>query len=196
MPNQTDTLAFYFSPGSSSMAPHIALHEIGAKFEPRPLFLGGANKEPAYLEMNPEGKVPVLLVNGKPLTEVAAILFYLAKSFPGSKLLPNNLDAEVRAISWMSYVASALHPARTLDAEPRKRVFLTADKKLGRPDWILGDYSIADIHLFRLFWRYVENVKSPAGTFPNLEAHYERMMERPAVKKTIEIENALKASKP
>lgn len=196
MPSQTDTLAFYFSPGSSSMAPHIALHEIGAQFEPRPLFLGGANKQPAYLEMNPEGKVPLLLINGKPLTEVAAILFYLAKSFPAAKLLPNDLAAEVNAISWMSYVASALHPARSLEAEPRKAVFTTADKKLGGPGWILGDYSIADIHLFRLYWRYASQAKLPAGTFPNLEAHSKRMLERPAVKKTIEIEAALNATKP
>jgi glutathione S-transferase len=65
------------------MAPHIALREIGVTFESRPISL--AKKEtriPAYLALNPEGKVPTLLIDGRPLTEVAAILFYLAKRFP------------------------------------------------------------------------------------------------------------------
>jgi glutathione S-transferase len=76
-------LTFYFSPGASSMAPHIALHEVGAPFESRPISLAKKeNRAPAYLALNPEGKVPTLLIGGTPLTEVAAILFYLAKRFP------------------------------------------------------------------------------------------------------------------
>jgi glutathione S-transferase len=66
----------YLSPGSSSMAPHIALHEIGVDFESR--WISFAKREqyaPEYLALNPEGKVPTLLVDGRPLTEVAAILY-------------------------------------------------------------------------------------------------------------------------
>src|SRR4051794_20173626 len=76
-------LTLYFAPGSSSMAPHIALHEIGAPFESRPLsFRRKQNRDPAYLAINPEGKVPTLLIDDRLLTEVAAILFYLARRFP------------------------------------------------------------------------------------------------------------------
>ena len=58
------------------MAVHIALHEVGAAFDAHPLsFHGRENRAPAYLALNPEGKVPTLLVDGRPLTEVAAILF-------------------------------------------------------------------------------------------------------------------------
>ncbi|MBL8837721.1 MAG: glutathione S-transferase N-terminal domain-containing protein, partial [Alphaproteobacteria bacterium] len=82
-------LAFYFAPGSSSMAPHIALHEIGVPFEPRPLsFARKENRTPEFLALNPEGKVPTLLIDGRPLTEVAGILFYLAKRYPEANLLP------------------------------------------------------------------------------------------------------------
>ena len=65
-------LTLYFAPGSSSMAAHIALHEIGVSFEARPLsFRHRENRAPEYLALNPEGKVPTLVVDGKPLTEVA-----------------------------------------------------------------------------------------------------------------------------
>src|SRR5215813_11701439 len=76
-------LTFYFAPGSSSMAPHIGLHEVGASFEPRPMsFKNGDLRRPEHLAINPEGKVPTLVIDGRPLTEVAAILYYLARAFP------------------------------------------------------------------------------------------------------------------
>ncbi|HEV3177765.1 MAG TPA: glutathione S-transferase N-terminal domain-containing protein [Stellaceae bacterium] len=81
-------LTLYFAPGSSSMAPHIGLHEIGAPFESRPVsFARKETRSPAYLALNPDGKVPTLLIDGRPLTEVAGILFYLAKRFPEAGLL-------------------------------------------------------------------------------------------------------------
>jgi len=73
-------LTLYFAPGSSSMAAHIALHEIGVPFESRPLsFARREQRAPEFLALNPEGKVPTLIIDGRPLTEVAAILLYLAK---------------------------------------------------------------------------------------------------------------------
>ena len=52
-------------------------------------------------------------------------------------------------------------------------------------------YSIADIHLFRLYWRLCNALDFPPGLFPHLAAHHDRMMERPAVQKTIAIEEEL-----
>jgi len=76
-------LTLYFAPGTSSFAVHIALHEIGVPFEGKPMsFKGNDLRSPAYLALNPEGKVPTLIIDGRPLTEVAAILYYLAKRFP------------------------------------------------------------------------------------------------------------------
>ena len=58
--------------------------------------------------------------------------------------------------------------------------------------WAVGScYSIADIHLFRLFWRFFNSLKPAPGEFPNLFAHYQRMMDRPAIRKTIETEAAI-----
>jgi glutathione S-transferase len=57
------------------MAAHIALHEVGATFESRPLsFHRKENRTPEYLAINPEGKVPTLVIDGRALTEVAGIL--------------------------------------------------------------------------------------------------------------------------
>jgi glutathione S-transferase len=70
-------------------------------------------------------------------------------------------------------------------------VFEIAERRLGGKEWAVGHYSIADIHLFRLYWRFVGSVKPAPGNYPDLSAHYDRMMARPAVQRTIEIENAI-----
>ncbi|HEV7410671.1 MAG TPA: glutathione S-transferase family protein [Bradyrhizobium sp.] len=185
-------LTLYFAPGSSSMAVHIALHEIGVPFETRPMsFKNQDMRAPEFLALNPEGKVPVLLIDGRPLTEVAAILYYLAKRFPDAELLPrDDPEAEAQALSWMSFSASTLHPARRHGLEYAKQVYGIADRRLG-DGWALGRYSIADIHLFRLYWRLANSLHPAPETFPNLTAHYARMMARPAVQRTIEVEAAV-----
>jgi glutathione S-transferase len=184
-------LTLYFAPGSSSMAVHIALHEIGVPFEGRPLSFKNDLRAPAFLALNPEGKVPVLLVDGRALTEVAAILFYLAKRFPDAELLPrDDIEADAQALSWMSFIASTLHPARQRGLDHAKAAYGIADRRLGN-GWALGRYSIADIHLFRLYWRLANSLHPAPDTFPNLTAHYQRMMARPAVQRTIEVESAI-----
>jgi glutathione S-transferase len=185
-------LALYFTPGASSMAAHIALHEVGVPFESRPLSLTkGEQNAPTYRALNPEGKVPTLLIDGRSLTEVAAILYYLAKQFPDAGLLPRDIEGEAQAISWVSFIASTLHPARRQGLDHVKAVWKIADQRLGPKDWALPNYSIADIHVFRLYWRLVRSVKLEPGAYPNLSAHYDRMMRRPAVRRTIEIESGL-----
>jgi glutathione S-transferase len=185
-------LTLYFAPGSSSFAVHIALHEIGVAFEGKPMsFKNNDLRSPDYLKLNPEGKIPTLLVDGRPLTEVAAILYFLAKRFPDAGLLPrDDVEADAQALSWMSFAASTLHPARRRGLEYAKQVYAVADRRLGS-GWALSQYSIADIHLFRLYWRFANSLKPAPETFPNLTAHYQRMMARPAVQRTIEIESAI-----
>jgi glutathione S-transferase len=186
-------LTLYFSPGASSMATHIALHEVGAPFETRLVSLAKKeNLKPEFLAINPEGKVPTLVIDGRPLTEVAANLWYLAKRFPQAELLPHNdLLAEAEVLSWMSFIASTIHPARRIGVERWKEVFGLADRRLGGGDWAIGRYSIADIHLFRLFWRFHRTVNPAPSDYPGLTAHYQRMMTRPAVQKTCEVEAAI-----
>ena len=174
------------------MAVHVALHETGAPFESQAMsFHKKEMRAPWYLAINPAGKVPTLVVDGKPLTEVAGCLFYLAKRFPEAKLLPVSIEAEAQAISWMSFIASQVHPARRQGLEHVTEIWTIADHKLGSAGWALGSYSIVDIHLFRLWWRVVNSALPRPQGLANLEALYQRMMARPAVARTIAVESAI-----
>jgi glutathione S-transferase len=188
-------LTLDYSPGSSSMATHIGLNEVGAPFELRLTALHREeNRAPEYLAVNPEGKVPALVVDGRPpLTEVAATLWYLARRYPEAGLLPQfgDIEAEARVISRMSFIAATIHPARRAGDERWREVFHLAEQRLGRNQWAVDKYSIADIHLFRLYWRFVKTLEPPRDAYPNLTSHYDRMMARQAVRRTIEAEAAI-----
>jgi glutathione S-transferase len=182
-------MQFFFAPGSSSMAPHIALREVGAPFEPRPIsFARRETREPWFLALNPEGKVPVLVVEGRALTEVAGILWYLAKRYPEAHLLPVD---EAWAVSWMSFLASTVHVAFQRGIDVARSTWTLAEQRLSGAEWALGRYSIVDIHLFRLFWRFSGRAGLNAEMYPGLAAHYSRMMARDAVRRTIAAEEAI-----
>ncbi len=183
----------YQSPGSSSMAVHIALHEVGAPFRTKRINLAERDKDPPeFRAFNPEGKVPTLLIDGRPLTEVAACLYYLAHAWPEAKLFPfGDIEASARAIAWMSFIAATVHPARRQGDDHARSIWGIADQRLGEKTWAAGDaYSIADIHLFRLFWRFGRGLAEGTETYPNLTRHYEQMLLRPAVLKTLAVEAA------
>jgi glutathione S-transferase len=186
-------LTLYIAPGASSMAPHIALNEVGTAFELKPVsFHKRENRTPEFLRISPEGTVPVLSIDGRALTEVAAILYYVARRFPEAKLWPaGNAEQEAQVLSWMSFIASTVHPARRQGLEHARKIYALAEARLGSREWAVGRYSIADIHLFRLFWRFRNSLSPPHEEFPNLIGHYERMMARPAVTKTIATESAI-----
>jgi glutathione S-transferase len=122
-------LTLYFAPGASSMAPHIALFETGAAFEGRPVsFKKDENRTPEYLAINPLGQVPTLVIDGRPLTEVAAILFYLARTYPDAGLLPDDAEGEAQVISWMSFIAATVHPARRQGLDHARTIYALADR--------------------------------------------------------------------
>jgi glutathione S-transferase len=137
--------------------------------------------------------VPTLVIDGRPLTEVAGILFYLAKRYPEANLLPpGDIESDAQAVSWMSFLASSVHPARRLGLDHARGIFGIAERRLRNGPWALGPaYSIVDIHLFRLFWRFCLSLNPDLAEFPLLAAHQDRMMQRPAVKRTFEIEQAI-----
>jgi glutathione S-transferase len=175
------------------MAPHIALHELGIEFESQSLsFARREQREPWFLALNPQGTVPLLMIDDdRPLTEVAAILFYLAQLKPEAGLWPRGSEAQAQAISWMSFLASWVHPARSRGLERARSAYALVERRL-RGTWCVeDDYSIADIHLFRLFWRFSHSAPIEPHEFPNLFAHRARMLARAAVQKTIRIESAI-----
>ena len=94
--------------------------------------------------------------------------------------------------SHLSFLASTVHPAVAQGPERVAEAWRIAEKKLSGKQWCVGEkYSIADIHLFRLYWRLKTALELPKGALSNLAAHHERMMARPAVQKTIRIESEI-----
>ena len=192
-------LTFYHSPGSSSMAVHVALHEVGAPFEARALSLQAKDtRTPEFLAINPNGRVPALVIDGRVLTEVAGCLFYLARTHPAANLLPTgDAEAEAQVVSWMSFLASGVHTAGRQGPEAVHEAFAVAERRLGGRKWTVGErYSISDIHLFRLYWRFKPAHDLPAGKFPAVEDLYARVLARPAVTRTIAAEKAAGYSLP
>jgi len=122
---------------------------------------------------------------------VAGILYYLARKYPAAQLWPDDIEDQAHAIAWMSFIASTLHPARRRGADHALEVYGIADRRLGEHTWVFDRFSIVDIHLFRLYWRLAGALGLPPSTFPHLAAHHGRMMQRPAVQKTSEIESQI-----
>jgi len=112
---------FYYSPGTCSLAPHIVLEEIGEPYELELISASGPREgemtsKPEWKAINPKARVPALLgipgrIGGADniLTEVPAILVYLARTNPAAKLLPSDPAAEARCIEWMSWLSSNVH---------------------------------------------------------------------------------------
>src|SRR4029077_161814 len=112
-------LTLYFTPGACSMAAHIVLEESGENYEAKKVDLaGGEQRTEAYLKINPQGRVPALLLdNGEPLTENTAILPYLGKRFG---LWPKDGVAEARALSLIGFFAASVHPAHAHISRPER----------------------------------------------------------------------------
>ncbi|MSQ62226.1 MAG: glutathione S-transferase family protein [Betaproteobacteria bacterium] len=111
-------LELYFAPGACSFVPHVALEAIraatGQAFEPKLVKLHkGDQRTPEYLAMNPNGQVPVLVAEGKPLTQIVAICDFLDHSFPKAGLLPTNPWARAQALSQLAWMNNTVHPTFT-----------------------------------------------------------------------------------
>ena len=162
-------LTLYLSPGSSAMATHIALHEIGVPFEARPLsFAKGEQHAPEYLAINPEGKVPTLLIDGlqadrgrgHPLLSGQALS--RGRAVAAGRPRRGGAGDLVDVVHRRDRASGAPHRPRTLE-----EVFKIADPRLGANEWTVGGhYSIADIHLFRLYWRFKTSTSPGARRIP------------------------------
>ena len=114
-------LTLCYAPIACSLVPLINLNEAGASFEVRKINLRkGENMTPDYLAMNPLHKVPVLIVEGRALTENVAINTYIARTYPAAKLLPSNSMDELEAISMMGWFSGGLHPHLTRIFNPTR----------------------------------------------------------------------------
>jgi glutathione S-transferase len=201
-------LTLYYAPTTCALVPHVTLLEAGADFEIRSLnFAKGQHRSPQFLAVNPKHKVPVLLIDGRPLTENVAIQIWVARNFPQAQLLPRDPTAEIEAISFMAWCASTIHPAITPCVFPQwfcdmpgseasvKKLshqrllesLNTAERLLDGRDWFFGDFTAADAYFFWCFRRAGQAGADVAG-LNNCAAHFDRMSARPSVQKTLAVE--------
>lgn len=192
----------------------IALEELDAPYELRGVNVRtGAQREPEFLALNPNGKVPVLVdpagPSGAPITivESGAILIYLAEKF--RKLLPDDATERMRAFEWLFFQVSGLGPmfgqagyfqrsapekiTLAIDrfAGEAARHVVLLDRRLAAARWLAGEsYSIADIAMFGWIWRR-EFAGVSLETAPHVQRWFDRMLERPAVQRGVAAVQAL-----
>lgn len=208
-------LDLYYHPGNASMAPHIVLHELALPFR---LTLvdraNNAHKSPAYLALNPNGQIPVLVDGDLVLYEAAAICLHLADQRPAAALLPPlGTAARAQAYKWLVWMTNTLqarlmhyfYPERLVDAgngagAAQVRAHAQADIGAmldqldaqlaghGKP-WLLGDdYGLADAYGFMLCrWTrgFGAAASTPARDRAAIGPWLQRLLQRPAVQRVL-----------
>ncbi len=196
-------LTLCYAPMTCALVPYVTLTEAGADFDVQNLnSRSGQLRTPEFLKLNPKHKVPVLMIDGEPLTENIAIQIWIARRFPRAKLLPAEPAAEIRAISLMAWFCSGIHPHLTPNARPEnfcdlpgseesvKRVgnkllfedFKLANELLAGREWFCEHFTAVDAYFFWCFRRAI-SFKLDLSAFAHCMAHFERVRQRPSVQK-------------
>lgn len=200
-------MQLYYSPGTIAIAVAITLEELGLPYEPVRLdFKAGEQGKPAYLALNPKGRVPTLVTDGGTLlTETGAILDYIAAATPEAGLVPEDPVQAAKMRSVMYYIASTMHvnhahkmrghrwanqtssfedmTAKVPQTMTDTATYFADHCLLG--DFVMGDrFSLADPYAFiACNWLEGDGVKM-AG-FPTITAFLARMRARPSVQAVI-----------
>ena len=204
----TQDLTLYYAPGTCAQAVLIALHEAGAHFDANRLNMAESEqRSPAYLAINPKGRVPALVTPQGVLSETLALLLYVAQTYPQANLAPLNDPfrlAHMQEIN--SYLASTVHvnhahrtrAGRWADDETAQQAMkakvpqnmrdafaIIEQHYLSDAPWVLGEqYSVADPYLFTVAgWLKSDGVD--INEFPRVAAHHARVAARPAVQKAL-----------
>jgi len=198
-------LTLYYAPLTCALVPYVTLTEAGADFDVQNVnSRSGQLRTPEFLALNPKHKVPVLVIDGEPLTENVAIQIWIARQFPKADLLPAKPRAEIKAISLMAWFASTIHPHLTPNARPEnycdlpgseesvKRVankmlfedFKIADGLLAGREWFFDHFTAPDAYFFWCFRRAL-SFRLDLSQFRNCTAHFERTKLRPSVQKVL-----------
>ncbi|KXU85273.1 glutathione S-transferase [Caballeronia megalochromosomata] len=191
-------MKLYYAPGACSLADHIAMHEAGLNFDRVKVDLKAKLTEDGtpFGDINPKSYVPVVeFDDGKRLTENIAILWWVAQKAPS--LAPSGDDGSLRLLEMLAFISTEIHKQFGRVFRPTSDAEATAARekigqrfalivKMMRGDYLFGDkVSTADAYLFTMLtWAKKTGVDMPS----ELQAFYQRMRERPAVKLAFEHE--------
>lgn len=211
-----DRLQLYTLGTPNGVKVSIALEELGMPYEAhRVSFADNDQFTPEFLSLNPNNKIPAILdPNGPggaplPLWESGAILLYLADKT--GRLISPDPALRWKTVQWLMFQMGGLGPMfgqvgffhhfagkEYEDKRPRdryvsesKRILGVLDGQLQGRDWIVGDYSIADIAVFPWIWNIIENYK--AGEILGIENYanvlrvHAAFMARPAVQRGLKV---------
>ena len=192
----------YYSPGTASMAVHWMLIELGVPFDlVRVDFAADGQRDPAYLQLNPAGRVPTLIVDGQPYSESAALLMILAERHPEAGLAPAPGAPERAAwLETMIFLANGVLPPfrdwfyADKDGEPadaeavrglaRRRIedaWTRIDAALsGGRAYLRGARPGAADFLAFMLMRWSRNMPRPASEWPAIAAYLSRMIALPS----------------
>jgi glutathione S-transferase len=196
------TYRLFYVPATASQCVHWMLIELGVPFEAELVDLdAGAQRSPEYLRLNPQGRVPTLVVDGGAYGESAALLMLLAERHPEAGFAPGPKDAgRARWLETMVYLANNLsapfrdwfyagkdgHPAgadavKALANAKIEAAWERLDGGLGdgRPYLLGAQVTTADF-LATMLMRWSRNMERPAASWPHIAPYVERMRARPA----------------
>jgi glutathione S-transferase len=201
-------MKLYTSPGACSMADHIVLEWTGQPYT-AVIVSREERASPDFKRLNPAGAVPVLEDNGWSLTQNAAILNYIADTYPEAKLGGDgSTKGRAEVNRWLGFLNSDMHPAfkpmfgttnyledkavieKTHDNARKqlRKLFERVDAQLGKHDWIAGDQkSIADPYLFVML-RWAKGSKVDLSGLDNLKKFEQRMRADAGVQKVLKAE--------
>ena len=199
-----DQLIFYTNPMSRGQIARWMLEEVGAPYEPRILDYGTTMKDDAYLAINPMGKVPAIVHDGKVVTECAAICAYLADAFPQAGLAPDIAD-RADYYRWLFFTAGPVEQAITakhFGVEPEGDQQRSAgfgslpaaldalESAVAGKAFVAGDrFTAADVYVgSQIDWGLQFGT---IASRPAFEAYVAPLRERAAYKRAKEIDNGL-----
>lgn len=203
-------LALYYAPVSCALVPYLALTEAGANFDVHVVdFRRGEHMSADFLRLNPKHKVPVLVIDGEPLTENIAMQLWVARQFPAAALLPTGSLEEFRAIALMTWCASGIHPFLTPNILPQRYCdlpgseesvrrcahrmlrenFGIANDLLAGREWFFDHFTLPDAYFFWCF-RRARQFNVDVSEFIHCQAHFDRVSARPSTQKLFAFEAA------
>ncbi|MCG7392676.1 glutathione transferase GstA [Microvirga sp. ACRRW] len=204
-------MKLYYSPGASSLAPHIVIHEAGLDIEFDRVDLNTQTTASGHRfgTINPKGNVPALaLRTGEVLTEVSVVLEYLADRVPDRRLLPELGTLErYRVQEWVGFIGTELHKgfdplwdglmpdtARRLAVQYLQRRLSYLDRCLDGRSYLMGEhFTVADAYCFTvLSWARFHRVD--LSDYPAVRAFMQEVSSRPMVRKAMQAEGLMQAA--
>ena len=203
-------MKLYYAPGACSLAPHIALCEIGLPhtLERVDLATHKLSDGTDYRTVNPKGSVPTLeLDDGARLTENAVVLQYIADRKPGSLAPAFGSLERYRLMEWLNFIATELHkgfgplwkpntPAeyKTIVVDALGKRFDFIAPVLAAQPYLTGErFTIADAYLFTIL-NWAKILKVDLARWPSLGQYLDRVAARPRVQQALRDEHLLKAA--